>query len=154
MTSTLENTLNDDLKTAMRAGADIAKLAIRAIKTDIMKKRTARAGVEITDELVQDTIRAYVKMLQGSVEELVGGGAAPDEANIVQMLAEIAFLDRYLPKLADEAETAAIVQAVLTANAITDPKMAGRATGLVIKDNKGKVDPGLVAKAVRAALGA
>jgi Asp-tRNA(Asn)/Glu-tRNA(Gln) amidotransferase B subunit len=31
--------------------------------------------------------------------------------------------------------------------------MAGKITGLVMKDHKGKVDPGLVSKVIRAKLG-
>lgn len=154
MASQLENQLNEDLKTAMKGGDNVGKMAIRMVRTKVMEKRTAKAGVEVTDELVQDVIRAYAKMLQGSVEELVGGGASESDENIVQMKAEMAFLDRYLPKLLDEAATAALVDAVIAANAVTDAKQAGRVTGLVMKDHKGKVDPGLVAKIVKQRLGA
>ena len=45
------------------------------------------------------------------------------------------------------------VRAVLAAHGIADPKMAGKATGLVMKDHKGRVDPGLVAKVIKAKLG-
>ncbi len=154
MASQLEDKLNEDLKASMKAGDKLALLAIRAVKTELMKRRTAKAGVEVTDELVIDTLRAYVKQLQGSIDELLAGGADPGEDNIVQMGGEIAYLDRYLPKLLDDAATAALVDAVLAANGIADPKMAGKATGLVMKDNKGKVDPGVVARIVKQKLGA
>ncbi|MBM4343544.1 MAG: GatB/YqeY domain-containing protein [Deltaproteobacteria bacterium] len=154
MSSPLEDKLNEDLKASMKGGDKVALLAIRAVKTELMKRRTAKAGVEITDDLVTDTLRAYVKQLQGSIDELVAGGADASEDNIVQMRGEIAYLDRYLPKLLDDAATAALVDAVLAANGITDPKMAGKATGLVMKDHKGKVDPGVVARIVRQKLGA
>ena len=122
--------------------------------TKVMEKRTAKNATEITDEVVIDVIRNYCKVMQGSIDELKAGGASDDEDNIVQMRGEIAYLDRFVPKMADEAETAAIVEAVLAAHGITDPKMAGKATGLVMKDHKGKVDPGVVAKVVKAKLGA
>jgi len=154
VSSPLEDKLNEDLKASMKGGDKVALLAIRAVKTELMKRRTAKAGVEITDDLVTDTLRAYVKQLQGSIDELVAGGADASEDNIVQMRGEIAYLDRYLPKLLDDAATAALVDAVLAANGITDPKMAGKATGLVMKDHKGKVDPGVVARIVRQKLGA
>lgn len=154
MASQLEDKLNEDLKASMKAGDKLALLAIRAVKTELMKRKTAKAGVEITDEMVVETLRAYVKQLAGSIEELVAGGADEGEDNIVQMRGEITYLDRYLPKLLDDAATAALVDEVLAANGITDPKMAGKATGLVMKDNKGKVDPGVVARIVKQKLGA
>ncbi len=154
MASQLEDKLNEDLKASMKAGDKLALLAIRAVKTELMKRRTAKAGVEITDEMVVETLRAYVKQLAGSIEELVAGGADEGEDNIAQMRGEITYLDRYLPKLMDDVATAALVDEVLAANGITDPKMAGKATGLVMKDNKGKVDPGVVARIVKQKLGA
>lgn len=154
MATALENELTEQLKASMRAGDKMATAAIRMVRTKIMEKRTAKNAVEITDEIIQDVIRNYVKVMQGSIDELKAGGATDDEPNIAQMRDEIVYLDRFLPKLLDEAATAAIVDQVLAANAITDPKMAGKATGLIMKDLKGKADPGLVAKLVKQKLGA
>lgn len=151
--SPLETQLTDDLKAAMIARDEVAKMSIRMVKTKIIERRTAKAGVEITDEMVQDIIRGYVKMMQGSVDELLAGGAHLDEPNIAQMILEIALLDKYLPKLLDEAGTEALVDAVIATLGAVDPKQVGRITGLVMKDHKGKVDPGLVAKIVRQRLG-
>ena len=154
MATALENELTEQLKASMKAGDKVATAAIRMVRTKVMEKRTAKNATEITDEVVIDVIRNYCKVMQGSIDELKAGGASDDEDNIVQMRGEIAYLDRFVPKMADEAETAAIVEAVLAAHGITDPKMAGKATGLVMKDHKGKVDPGVVAKVVKAKLGA
>ena len=154
MASNLETQLTDDLKTAMKAGDKVALMAIRMVKSKLTERKTAKAGVEITDELVVDVVRSYVKMMQGSIEELVAGGASPDEPNIAQMKLEMALLDKYLPQLLDETATAALVDAVLAAQGTVDAKQAGRITGAVMKDHKGKVDPGLVAKIVRQRLGA
>ena len=153
MATALENELTEQLKVSMKAGDKVALAAIRMVRTKIMEKRTAKNATDITDEVVVDLIRNYVKVLQGSIDELKAGGASDDEDNIVQMRGEISYLDRFVPKLADEAETAAIVEAVLAAHGIADPKMAGKATGLVMKDHKGRVDPGLVAKVIKAKLG-
>jgi uncharacterized protein YqeY len=154
MSTALENELTEQLKASMKGGDKVATAAIRMVRTKIMEKRTAKVATEITDDVVVEIIRNYCKVMQGSIDELKAGGADDDEDNIVQMRGEIAYLDRFLPQMADEAETAAIVEAVLAAHGITDPKMAGKATGLVMKDHKGKVDPGVVAKVVKAKLGA
>ncbi|MSP90514.1 MAG: hypothetical protein EXR79_01715 [Myxococcales bacterium] len=154
MPSALEADLQEQLKVSMRAGDKVAMMAIRMVRTKVMERRTAKVPVDVTDELVVDVIRNYVKMLQGSIEELTAGGVGQDEDNVVQMRGEIAYLDRFLPKLLDEIATAALIDGVLAQHAIADAKMAGKATGLVMKEFKGQVDPGLVARLVRQKLGA
>lgn len=153
MPSPLENELSEQLKASMRAGDKVATAALRMVRTKVMERRTAKNAVEITDEVVVDTIRNYTKQLQGAIDELIQHGAGEDESNVAQMRTEIAYLDRFLPKMMDETETAALVDRILAEQGITDPKQAGKATGLIMKDHKGKVDPGLVAKLVKAKLG-
>jgi len=152
MASALEDKLNEDLKAAMKSGDSAAKMALRMVRTKVMERRTAKAGVEVTDELVLDVLRAYVKSLQGSIDEYPA--VAADDPQVAQMRAEIAYLDRYLPRLLDEAATQEIVDATLASLGVTDPKQAGRVTGAIMKDHKGRVDPGLVARLIRARLGA
>ena len=153
MATELENRLGEELKACMRAGDKIGLAAVRMVRTRIMEKRTAKNATEIKDEDVVDIIRAYSKMLQGSIDELKAGGASDDEDNIVQMRAEIVYLQRFLPKMMEEAETAALVAKVLAEQGITDPKQAGKATGAIMKDYKGMVDAGMVSRLIKAQLG-
>jgi uncharacterized protein YqeY len=153
MATALENDLMEQMKVCMKSGDKIGLAAVRMVRTKVMEKRTAKNATEVTDEVVVDVIRNYVKVLQGSIDELKAGGATDGEENIAQMIGEITYLDRFLPKLLGEAETAAIVNEILTREGITDPKMFGKATGLIMKDYKGKVDPGLVSKLIKAKLG-
>ncbi len=153
MATALENELMEQMKVCMKSGDKIGLAAVRMVRTKVMEKRTAKNATEVTDEVVVDVIRNYVKVLQSSIDELKAGGASEEEANIAQMLAEIQYLARFLPQLMGEAEMAVIVDEILTREGITDPKMFGKATGLIMKDYKGKVDPGLVAKLIKAKLG-
>ncbi len=153
MATALENDLMEQMKVCMKAGDKVGLAAVRMVRTKVMEKRTAKNAVEITDEVVVDVIRNYVKVLQGSIDELKAGGASDEEDNIAQMISEIKYLDRFLPKLMSEDETAAIVAEILTREGITDPKMFGKATGLIMKDYKGKMDPGLVSRLIKAKLG-
>lgn len=155
MSSALENQLTEELKNAMRSGNKVGTMAIRMVRTEVMKRRTAKAGVEVTDELVVETIRAYAKQLQGSVEDYGSRGIGPDDdENVGQMVSEIEFLQRFLPKLLDETATAALVDRAIAEQGAVDPKLAGKITGLIMKDHKGQVDAGLVSRLVRARLGA
>ena len=153
MSTALETELTEQMKTCMKAGDKVGLAAVRMVRTKIMEKRTAKNATEITDEVVVDVIRNYVKVMQGSIDELKAGGATDDEDNIAQMIGEIRYLDRFLPKLYDEAQTTALVDEILAKEGITDPKQFGRVTGLVMKDHKGKADPGLVARIVKQRLG-
>ena len=153
MATALENELMEQMKVCMKSGDKIGLAAVRMVRTKVMEKRTAKNATEVTDEVVVDVIRNYVKVLQSSIDELKAGGASEEEENIAQMLAEIQYLARFLPQLMGEAEMAVIVDEILTREGITDPKMFGKATGLIMKDNKGKVDPGLVSRLIKAKLG-
>lgn len=155
MSSALETQLTEELKNTMRSGNKVGTMAIRMVRTEIMKRRTAKAGVEVTDELVVDTIRAYVKQLQGSVDDYAARGVLPaDDENVAQMISEIEYLQRFLPQLLDEEATAAIVDQVIAALGTADPKQAGRITGMIMKDHKGKVDAGVVSRLIKQKLGA
>ncbi len=154
MACNLENQLTEELKNTMRSGDKVGTMAIRMVRTEVMKRRTAKAGVEVTDELVVEVIRSSVKQLQGSVEEYaVRGVLAADDDNVAQMVAEASYLQKFMPQLMGEAETAAVIDQVLATQGAVDAKMAGKITGLVMKDYKGKVDSALVNKLVRAKLG-
>ncbi len=152
--ATLEEQLTEELKRCMRAGDKIGLAAVRMVRTEVSKRRTAKAGVVVDDEMVVEVIRAYTKQLQGSADEFLARGVSPDDVNISQALAEIAYLQRFLPQLASEEDTAAIIDQILATLGTVDPKMAGKITGLVMKDHKGKVDPGVVARLIKAKLGA
>lgn len=153
MPTPLELELGEQLKVCMRAGDKVGLAAVRMVRTKIMERRTAKNAPEVTDELVVETIRAYVKMLQGGIDELTAAGAGDNE-QVIQAKGEIVYLDRFLPKLMDEAQTQALVDRIVAEQGLTDPKMAGKATGLIMKDYKGQVDPGVVSRLVRAKLGA
>lgn len=149
MSTTIETELNGLLKDAMRARDKRALAAIRMVRTKILEKRTAKGAGEITDEVVLQLIRGYVKSLQGALAEFRASGTPDEDENIVQLTFEIGLLDRYMPKFLSEAETEELVTAVLAANDITDAKMAGRATGLIMKAHKGSVDAAVVNRIVR-----
>ena len=98
MATALENELMEQMKVCMKSGDKIGLAAVRMVRTKVMEKRTAKNATEVTDEVVVDVIRNYVKVLQSSIDELKAGGASEEEENIAQMLAEIQYLARFLPQ--------------------------------------------------------
>lgn len=145
----IELELQARLKDAMRARDDAGKAAIRMVRTKIMEARTQKAGVVLSDDDIRGIVAKYVKQLEQGIDEL---GGDEDDANVAQMKAEVAFLAPFLPQLMDEAATERLVGETIEALGVTDPKMTGRVIGAVMKDHKGKVDAGLVARLVKARL--
>ena len=148
----IEKELTEKLKNAMRAKDKVALAALRMVRTKIMEKRTAKGAGELTEEMVLTVIRSYVKSLQSALDEFIALGTAEDDTNVVQLKAEIALLDEYMPKYLSETDTSALVEQILSDNGINDIKMTGRAMGLIMKTHKGQVDPGLVNRLIRSRL--
>ncbi len=144
----IETQLGDLLKDAMRAKDAQTADCIRMIKTKHMERRTA-AGFKgpLDDNLWLDVITAYQKQLRKAREEYVAVGARGADA-LPQIDFEIGFCARFLPKAASDDEVRAAVREALVRMGASDPKMAGRVMGEIMKANKGKFDPGAVKRIV------
>ena len=148
---TLEEDLRARLTAAMKAKDQRTLNVVRMLNTKVMERRTA-PGFKgtVDDELVRDVIAAYKKSLEKAREEFAAAGERGASA-IAELDWEIAFCAQFLPA---QMGAEAIADAVQTAIAEvgSDPKMAGRIVGAVMKKHKGQVDAALVKAAVDAAL--
>ncbi len=145
---TLEQKLNQTLKDAMRSKDSQTVDSIRMLKTKHMERRTT-AGFkgELDDNLWLEVITAYQKQLKKTREEFVAAGERGQEA-LPQIDFEIGFCAQFLPTLASEAETRAIVSEVITRLGVTDGKQQGRVMGEIMKAHKGKLDSAIVKQVV------
>jgi uncharacterized protein YqeY len=152
--SPLEQELTNRLKDAMRARDARASACIRMVKTRIMERRTSKGftGV-IDDNLVREVISAYAKTVKKGIEEFEAVGVTTGDA-LDQLRFEVVYLADFLPKFMDEPATRALVSSIVTRDAITDPKQAGRVMGTIMKAHKGEVDPDLVKRIIAEVLGA
>ncbi len=141
---TLEQTLDDTLKQAMKNKDGPTTDVVRMLKTKLQERRTAKgfAGA-VDDALVLDVISAYRKQLQKAIAEYekIGERGAGQAA---QLRFELEFCERYLPKGLDAAAVRALVKERLAALGITDAKQAGRLVGDIMKTHKGQVEAGEV----------
>jgi uncharacterized protein YqeY len=148
----LEAQLNDALKQAMKDKDGKTSDVLRMIKTKIMERRTAKAGVVVDDELVRDTITAYRKSLQKALEEYSKmGDRGAEQADA--LVFEITVCERFLPKGLDTAAVTALVKERIAALQITDAKQVGRLLGDIMKSHKGLVDANEVKKIAGEILG-
>jgi hypothetical protein len=139
---TLEQTLDDTLRQAMKNKDGPTTDVVRMLKTKLQERRTAKgfAGA-VDDALVLDVIGAYRKQLQKAIAEYekIGERGAGQAA---QLRFELEFCERYLPKGMDETAVRALVKERLAALGITDAKQAGRLVGDIMKTHKGQVEAG------------
>lgn len=132
--------LQEDMKAAMRAGQKERLNVIRMLISDV--KIIDMAPKPTTEE---QAIEAYGKKLRKSLEEYEKLGRTI-ESNALKF--EIGIVEEYLPKKASAEDATNLVEAFLAANAFT-AKDTGKAIGLFMKANPGKVDPAQVNALIR-----
>jgi uncharacterized protein YqeY len=148
----LRKLLTDSMKSKDLRTADV----LRMINTKVMERRTAKGFTgQVDDALVTEVIAAYKKSLVKAREEYLAVGER-GKADAEALAWEIELCEKLLPKgpaaeLSGEA-LREVVKAAIAALGATDPKMAGRVVGEVMKQHKGKVDAGEVKKVAEAEL--
>lgn len=144
---TFEERLDADLKEAMRSGDTTRKLAIRAVKTAIMEARVS--GQEqhaLSEDEIQKIILRQVKQRRDSAAEFAKGGR---DDLIAKEEAEIKVLEVYLPKMMDEAEVRARVQAVIAELGVTDMQGLGPVMKRLTAELRGLADGQMINRIVR-----
>src|SRR5436305_14591707 len=110
--------LQDDMKTALKAGQKDRLQVIRMLLSDV--KNIDLMPNKPTE---QQVIEAYAKRLRKSLEEYEKLGKTDQSA---QLKSEIAIVDEYLPKKASADDTEKLVDAFLAANTFIE-KQVGQA---------------------------
>jgi uncharacterized protein YqeY len=149
--------IRDDIKaalvTAMKAGDKDATATIRLIQAAIKNRDIeARTGSAPTDDdvLVSEVLQKMVKQRRESITMYEQGGR-PELAAAEQ--AEVAVIERFLPKMMDEAETVAAIEAIKTEIGASSVKDMGRVMAELKTRHAGKLDMSKASGLVKAALG-
>lgn len=148
--------IRDDIKAAqiaaMKAGDKQSRGAITliqsAIKNRDIEARTGKAP-EDDDALVVEVLQKMVKQRRESIEMYTKGGRqelADAEA------AEVAVIERFLPKQMSEAETAAAVEAIKAELGASGMKDMGRVMAELKARHATTLDMSKASAAVKAAL--
>ena len=149
--------IRDDIKaalvTAMKTGDKDATATIRliqaAIKNRDIEARTASAPTD-DDVLVSEVLQKMVKQRRESITMYEQGGR-PELAAAEQ--AEVAVIERFLPKMMDEAETVAAIEAIKAEIGASSVKDMGRVMAELKTRHAGKLDMSKASGLVKAALG-
>lgn len=147
--TTLKAHLQDDVKSALRAG-DKARLSILRLAMAAIQRSEIDARDTLTDAAVVNVLGKIVQQCQESIGQYRQGNR---DDLVAKEIAEIAVLQEYLPAPLDEAETLALVEEVLAATAANSRADMGRVMAEIKTRAAGKVDMAQVSALVRVRLG-
>ncbi len=148
----IQQTLNDQLKAAMRARDKRTLNLVRMLKSKMTETTTTKGfSGEVDDALWLSVITAYHKQQKKALEQYEAIGEAAAE-HIDEIKFELGALEQFLPKQADEATTRQWVAEAVEGAGGKDSAKLGAVMGAVMKAHKGEVDASLVRQLVAEAL--
>ena len=145
----LKETLNNDIKSAMKTKDKETLAVLRMIKTavqaaEIDKKEELNAEEELT------ILAREAKQRRESLAEFVKAGR--DEL-VAKTEAEIEIVEHYLPKQLSVEEVKEVIATVAEKIGATTQKEFGKLMGAVMQELKGKADGNVIKEQVKAHLG-
>lgn len=144
----LVQAVSDELKKAMLAKDAPRVGALRMIRAKFIELEKSGTGA-VTDDKAIAALRSLKKQREESI--LAFAGTRDDLADTER--AELAVIDGFLPKLADEAQTAVWVAEAIAASGATNPKDFGKVMGVLMKSHKDDIDGGVARALINKALG-
>ncbi len=146
---TTYETLRADIITAMKARDTATATALRTMDAAI-QRAAMDSSKPIDEALAIATFRKAVKNLTDARTEFEKGGRAD---LVAANTAELAILEKYLPKGLDAAKLEALVIEVIAATGATSKKEMGKVIGaLKQRPEAGLIDFGAASKIVQAKL--
>ncbi len=132
----LEQQLNDDMKTAMKA-KDTSTLDILRMVITSVRNKAIEVGKDLNDVDVMAVIKADAKKIKDSLDSFVSN-AREDLATKAKR--ELEILEKYLPAQMSDEELETKVRAKVQELGVTDPAESGKVMGVLSKDLKGQAD--------------
>lgn len=144
----LEQQIQNDLKAAMLAKDKVALASIRGIKAAILLAKTAEGGQKDTIEDAE-----LVKIIQKLVKQRKESAAIYTEQNRPELaeneLAEVAVMEKYLPKALSEEEVEAAVREIIAQVGASSMADMGKVMGVATKQLAGQADGRVISGIVK-----
>ena len=141
----LRDQINDDLKTAMRAGDARRRDALRLL-TAALKQKEVDERKTLADPDVVAIVDKMIKQRRDSITQFQQGGRT-DLAENEQF--EISVLERYMPQALSEAEVEAAIAATISEVGAKGPSDMGKVMGPLKAKLAGRADMGKVSAQVK-----
>ncbi len=149
MSSTIRIRLQEDMKSALKAGEALRLSTVRMALSEV-KRSEADTGVDPDEATAVGILEKMVKQRRDS-ENQFRAGNRPELAE--RETAEIAILLGYLPQQLSEAEVGALIAQAVTETGAAGPKDMGKLMAWLKPKVAGKTDMGKLSGLVKAKLG-
>ena len=143
---TLEEKINQDLITAMKAKDEVTLRGIRAIKSVIQLAKTDGTGQAIDETREVLMIQKLVKTRQESLD-IYEKNNRPELAKIESE--EIEVIRKYLPAMLEGAELEAIVKRIIAETGAESARDMGKVMGAANKELAGKAEGRAISEIVK-----
>lgn len=147
----LQQQINEDLKTALKAGKNFEVGVLRFLTSVIhnkeIEKYREKKTYELTDEEVLNILLTEAKKRKESILMFEKGGR---QDLIDKEKSELSIIEKYLPKQLNKEEVEKIIDGILKR---TQAKDFGSAMKEAMKELKGKADASLISALIKEKLG-
>ena len=133
----LENTINDAIKTAMKEKDKVALDSLRAVKSQILLLKTEAKGAEVSAEQEIAILQRMIKQRKDSFEQFVTQGRT-DLAEVEE--AQMKVIEKYLPAQLSSEELEAEMKKIIAEAGAETIKDLGKVMGIASKAFAGKSD--------------
>ena len=144
----LKQRIQDDMKSAMRAG-DRDRLATVRLILAAIKQREVDERVTLDDLQVLSVLDKMGKQRRESITQFEAGGRAD---LVAKESAELAVINGYLPAQLSDAELDALIQAAIAETGASSLKDMGKVMGLIKSKAQGRADMAQVGARIKARL--
>jgi uncharacterized protein len=146
----LAETINEDLKAAMKSGDSVKLNTIRSIRAQIIELSKRGTGTGITPEEEITVLLAAAKKRKEAIEMYEKAGRT-DLAD--QEKREFEIISAYLPKQMDREEVVQVVKRIIQEVGAASSKDFSKIMPVAMKELKGKIDGKVVQEVVKQQLG-
>lgn len=133
----LENTINEAIKTAMREKDKVALDSLRAVKAQILLLKTEAKGAEVSGEQEIAILQRMIKQRKDSFEQFAAQGRN-DLAEVEE--AQMKVIEQFLPKQLSSQELEAEIKKIIAETGAESMKDLGKVMGTASKMLAGKSD--------------
>lgn len=133
----LETTINDAIKTAMREKDKVALDSLRAVKAQILLLKTEAKGAEIEAGQEIAILQRMIKQRKDSLDQFLAQGRK-DLADVEE--AQMKVIEKYLPKQLSAEELESEVRKIIADTGAQTMKDIGKVMGSASKLLAGKSD--------------
>ena len=142
----LELTINDAIKTAMREKDRVALDSLRAVKAQILLLKTEAIGAEVSSEQEIAILQRMIKQRKDSYDQFTAQGRT-DLAEVEEAQSKV--IEKFLPQQLSAEELELEIKAIISETGAENIKDLGKVMGTASKKLAGKSDGKSISEMVK-----